>query len=254
MDKLGIFFYFPENQELVSDMFQNTYLDKLIVEITNLKNILRVNKVRYAFFYDSVNFNNYSNLIPGSDRNYFNRITRRIFSSFSQDTHSFQAKEGTFRILQSSDMSISSPSICDIALVENTEYSLKVALDIWGNPEKNKSILKDINLDIDYPKLYNFKLFTSVPDLIAFITTDANNNEFSLNDSRRFRRTHKIYSASHQTIYVEIQTGYQWYLDYFHKDNKYHYEVFDSDGKHVGEADRNGNMIPNSKDKNKHLQ
>lgn len=46
MDKLGIFFYFPENQELVSDMFQNTYLDKLIVEITNLKNILRVNKVR----------------------------------------------------------------------------------------------------------------------------------------------------------------------------------------------------------------
>lgn len=62
-----------------------------------------------------------------------------------------------------------------------------------------------------------------------------------LDNPTRFVPTGKIYTPSKQQIYKEINTGYYWYLDYQHKENKKHFEVFDSTGKlHLGEADMNG--------------
>ena len=75
---------------------------------------------------------------------------------------------------------------------------------------------------------------------------------FDLRDPERFERTNYVWGASKERIYRELKTGHHWYFDRFHRDNKVHYEVFDSDGKkHLGEADANGNLIPNTAGKDK---
>lgn len=60
---------------------------------------------------------------------------------------------------------------------------------------------------------------------------------FSLTDPIRFARTNRVNQG--QTVFREVQTGFYWYLDNLHKS---HYEVFDAQEKHIGEADLEGNI------------
>lgn len=76
--------------------------------------------------------------------------------------------------------------------------------------------------------LYNFE-YSHLPS-VAF--------PYLFSDTKRFARTNKIYDK--QSIYKEIATNFYWYYDYFHKDNKEHFEVFDRTGNHLGEASNNG--------------
>lgn len=43
-------------------------------------------------------------------------------------------------------------------------------------------------------------------------------------------------------IYRELNTGYYWYVDNFHSGASAHLEVFDNTGRHLGEADLQGNI------------
>ena len=58
---------------------------------------------------------------------------------------------------------------------------------------------------------------------------------FSLNLGYLFEKTNKREQG--QSIYKELNTGYYWYLDNLHKD---HYEVFDKNCNHIGEASMEG--------------
>ncbi len=61
--------------------------------------------------------------------------------------------------------------------------------------------------------------------------------KFSLDDKSLFQKTNSIYTPTKQRVYREIRTGYYWYFDAYHKN---HYEVFDSNNKHLGEASLDG--------------
>jgi hypothetical protein len=67
-----------------------------------------------------------------------------------------------------------------------------------------------------------------------------------LENECRFTRTRK--TAQGQQIHKEITTNYYWYLDNLHKT---HYEVFDSVGKHVGEASLEGIIDVSKRDNTK---
>lgn len=75
---------------------------------------------------------------------------------------------------------------------------------------------------------------------------------FSLDDKRRFSKTNMIHEK--QAIYREIGTGYYWYNDYFHKDNKAHFEVFDAQGLHLGEASMEGILDLSKRDARKRIR
>jgi len=62
----------------------------------------------------------------------------------------------------------------------------------------------------------------------------------------RYKKT--TYIVQGQPVYEEILNGNYWYLDNLHKN---HYEVFNSQGKHLGEADLNGIINTNKQDKTK---
>lgn len=67
-----------------------------------------------------------------------------------------------------------------------------------------------------------------------------------LHNVEKFRKTHRIIQG--RTLFEEIKNKRLWYLDNFHRN---HFEVFDHDRKHLGEADLNGNLLPGTRDKSK---
>jgi hypothetical protein len=64
-----------------------------------------------------------------------------------------------------------------------------------------------------------------------------------------FAKTNKPHQQG-QPVYQERKTNHYWYLDNIHKN---HYEVFDSNGKHLGEANLNGVLNYNKRDKEKFI-
>jgi hypothetical protein len=67
-----------------------------------------------------------------------------------------------------------------------------------------------------------------------------------LENEYRFTRTSKVEQG--QQVYKETSTNRYWYLDKFHKT---HYEVFNSVGKHIGEANLDGIIDESKKDNTK---
>lgn len=101
------------------------------------------------------------------------------------------------------------------------------------------------------PRLFKVPVFVCPGDCIDWLKTCCP-GDFSLANDIRFERT--TYRWGKQTMYLEKSSGNLWYYDYYHKDNGHpHYEVFQPDGTHLGEADEQGVMIDNSKDHDKSI-
>jgi hypothetical protein len=67
-----------------------------------------------------------------------------------------------------------------------------------------------------------------------------------LHNKDKFRRTQRIVQG--RVVFEEIATRHLWYLDNLHRD---HYEVFDRDRRHLGEADLHGCLLPGTRDPDK---
>jgi hypothetical protein len=68
-------------------------------------------------------------------------------------------------------------------------------------------------------------------------------------DSDRFDRTHRYWNVAgkDRRIYKEKGTGRQFYVDEGHPGASAHLEVFNADGKHIGEANINTGVVDTSK-------
>lgn len=115
-------------------------------------------------------------------------------------------------------------------------------------PPKNRLVLfRDVVHKEDYPKGFiKVSCFNEIDKLIDYLKSEGF-FKFSLDDSKRFTKTRFMIQGA--SVYQENSTKYYWYLDKFHQT---HYEVFDGNGKnHLGEADLEGNLDRNKRDKNK---
>lgn len=106
----------------------------------------------------------------------------------------------------------------------------------------------------DAPHLKNFpQHFVKVPcfcnfqDLIDYAISE-NIFPFALENNTDFQKTNRQFQG--KTIYKEKKNNRYWYLDNLHKN---HYEVFDCNGRHIGEADLEGNLDTSKKDNNKKI-
>jgi len=72
-----------------------------------------------------------------------------------------------------------------------------------------------------------------------------------LRDTTRFRITSRIVQGN--KVYREQRTGYYWYVEHLHCGRGAHLEVFDAQGKHVGEASLEGEIDFSEMDSSKRL-
>ncbi|MBK9457888.1 MAG: hypothetical protein IPN94_00260 [Sphingobacteriales bacterium] len=133
------------------------------------------------------------------------------------------------------------------------ENNLFLYFDLEANITRNRAFIPILKDALHIARLPILQCIDTVRDIEGLQTWLYTNfpDEFSLQNTNRFERTNYIYTPSRQRIYKDIQKGYYWYFDFYHKN---HYEVFDSTGdNHLGKADLNGDLIPNTADSNKKL-
>lgn len=124
-----------------------------------------------------------------------------------------------------------------------------VCIDSKEYVKKQLVLFHDAVNEIEYPKeLIKIPCYKDWDSLFQHLK-DNGIFSFSLSDTNRFQKCSHIDPIQGATVYKEIDTGYYWYMDNFHKT---HYEVFDSSGKkHLGEANLNGFIDRNKVDKDK---
>lgn len=134
-------------------------------------------------------------------------------------------------------------------LARITEYGTKfICVDSMKHAGNRLVLFHDSKWHDDHPdNFYKLKVFNSYSYLKEYL--DLIPEEFSLKNNPRFSKT--TFEEQGVMVYLEKITGYYWYLDNLHKN---HYEVFDANGKHIGEADMNGNINTTKKDKNKQIK
>ena len=135
-------------------------------------------------------------------------------------------------------------------LAHKPDFDKFVLLDDTNHPKGCKTFFLDKTTDPNYPdRFYKLPSFSTYSDVLSYGIGKELIKSFSLENKSKFQKTNKIEQG--QIVYRELKTGNFWYLDNLHKD---HYEVFDSNGKHIAEADMDGKMILKSQIKGRSIQ
>ena len=123
-----------------------------------------------------------------------------------------------------------------------------------GNPvymsKNHLSILIDGPAIDSFPVLFNIRRFRN-GDILNWIDDLEDEGSLNLKNHTDFTKTNLLWNK--QSIYKQISTGHYWYYDYYHRDNKEHYEVFDHTGKHLGEANLNFELDESKIDSDKSI-
>ena len=145
--------------------------------------------------------------------------------------------------------------ICDEndGLVSDTSLAEATERNLLKSTETNCIIINfKSSRFADYPSISVIKNDTETVDLAHFdskgdfekwfTTTFVELKDTFLRNENTFIRTK--YKQQGATVFQEKATGNYWYIDNLHKD---HFEVFDTQLKHLGTADMYGNIGKNTK-------
>ncbi|MDX2283338.1 MAG: hypothetical protein NW241_04215 [Bacteroidia bacterium] len=98
-------------------------------------------------------------------------------------------------------------------------------------------IFKDALHKPELPGTFTHLPFVTDAEELALWLATHHVKSFSLRDTTRFEKTSHVKQG--KAVYQERETSYFWHLDNLHKD---HYEVYDSRGSHLGEANLQGEL------------
>ncbi len=261
MEQLNIFLLFPESDDEILALGEdyNNY-SSISEDLALIKSIIPNDC--FKFFYDSNNIDVFCNkaeqlcsevylhrlkeqLLYLLRKNAINVSTQPLYKSdcsyYQWNANSiipkndFLFRSATEKLIKDED--------------ENTVIVSFLFQDKW--PRNIVPMIKDAPHYQELPILSKIPYFNPVNIFIEWCNSEISRRSFTINDVTRFEKT--CYFWTKQRIYREKDTGRYWYYDFFHKDNKEHYEVFDSIGHHIGEADCEGNIDGQKKDIDKSI-
>lgn len=268
MKKLNVFLLFPEtDDEIIALGDQAENYEQISKNLNLFKNCIN-NKVEYHLFYDSDNlqsFKNKANELGKELSNCINNVRVLLGNKTTNISKNIIAKSDCVYYCWSIAQPCTnylSQNIIKAAAEKSTkddeeESTIIVSFLYTDQHERDiMPIIKDGKHYQELPILCKVPYFNPIGSAIEWINYVNDNRQFSLFDVSRFERTNYIYrrNGSKQRIFKEIETNNYWYYDFFHKDNKEHYEVYDNQGDHIYEADINGNRIENTHSKTKSIK
>jgi hypothetical protein len=263
--KIKAYIFFPESDLAFQNLADSpeSYRD-IVKELSEIKCKLK-QKFEFEICYDSNNVSNFLTAAKGyiQDR-YLAGIENQIRIIIGNTSKN--VLEPRFRVPHyiyanwSIDLSvIFSPNIIsesaeDSLRDSDTERTICICLGNSINTQREElHIIKDAIHDDTLPKLINVNATNSEIAFVKWITT-LPLGQFSLKKNNEFQPLDKFWGRTQERIYRHKKTGNHWYFDYNHKYNKIHYEVFDSSGNiHLGEADENGIIKPETQSNTKKI-
>lgn len=244
--KIKVFFLFPESDDDIvriadcPDAYEN-----LIAEVLMIKQQLKSN-IKYELCYDSSNIKLFLEKSKSFlDDVYILKYSNRLQTFFNNCSRNI----GVNNLIKSDckyfnwNINNTSNNESNTLIAEATESILNQANDhktiLINISRAHKTNRECIHVIIDaihyneLPQLVTIPIVNNEIEFSEWVLT-LPKASFSLKDKRLFQLTK--YKWEKQSIYYDIKNGNFWYYDYFHKENKKHYEVFDQNGIHLGEA------------------
>ncbi len=262
MEHIDVFLLFPETEDEILELGEETQAySKIVNDLTELKELLK--GLKYRLYYDSDNLKNFIKKAQElSDKKYLDNIGQQIRVTLDKRTTDVHVTPNAISDCQYYKWDANNPILCKNTSIipssaEKLFHSLEDSEVVIVSFIKEDSHHRDIMPVIKdarhiLPEFCCVRYFNPVNTFAEWLYCQIKNKPFCLQNLTRFERTSYIYEK--QRIYQEKGTAHYWYYDYFHKDNKEHYEVFDKQGLHLAEADINGNLDLSKKDNNKSIQ
>ncbi len=261
--KIKAFIHLPETEAAFQALTEDPQAYTILVEeLTAIKQKLKLGQ-DYEIYYDSSNVSAFlavaDGLVEGTYLNDIGYQLRIIFGNKSTNINSPKLRDHQF-IYATWTTSLISIAISPFVVAESAENvigdtaTIKTICICLGNSmtvDKEKLfVLKDaIHMD-SYPQLIAIAAASGVAGFMRWVTS-LPGDKFSLKGNSNYVPLEKYWNK--ERIYQHKETGNFWYFDFFHRENKIHYEVFDGSGEHFGEADENGVIKNESKDSSKKI-
>lgn len=265
MDSVNIFLLFPKTDDEILAFEEEKLYKDIPDQLSCISKVLKQYQVNYRLLYNSKDIDFFCNKAEEIfNGEYLGKIRTQILTLLNKKSTDLNGKR-----CYKTDCSYNKWVDSSVELVENILF--RSATDSFiGNKDEKTVIVSLLNNDVwhrdimpiikdakhydNLPVLCNIPYFNPANTFVEWFNTNISNHSFSLLNVSKFERTNKIYPISKRRIYLEKQTNRYWYYDYFHRDNKEHYEVFDRNGEHLGEADRNGFVDESKCDKGKTIK
>ena len=236
--------------DVISLAENKSKLDEIVTPLIAVKQFARNHQIRLKIFYDSDNVQRFKHDLGNivNDGAYMDSPMNKIYAFVGTD--SVDVKNGT--TIDASNCYIRWDTLT-CSLDPDTPIVIKSAFEapckpcIFSLGEKvptdyyQVSIIKDRAYAERMPELKSIPLFYDAEECIEWLSSLLDGH-FSLSGNMDFVPT--TYRWEKQRIFKNKKDGRYWYFDFFHKENKIHYEVFGEDGKHLGEAGQEGTLIP----------
>jgi len=250
--KVNAFVQFPETDEAFALLHADPKLyDEVITDLLLIKKELKAVE-EFRIFYDTANLNRFLEAAKGYvEDKYITGIKNQlqyIFRFVGLDVNSPTFRDINF-IYALWDISIK-VELSSFILSESAECKLNDD-DNWKticiilqrstvSTREQVHIIKDKVDDFEMPCIIPVEAVESIIGIKRWLTLQPA-GKFNLRTNPEFIPTSKFWKR--EKIYLHVPTGNYWYFDYFHKDNKVHYEVFDNSGEiHLGEANSDGEL------------
>jgi hypothetical protein len=259
--KIKAYFLFPETEDDFIRIGDNpaSYIE-LIDEIVIIKQQLKKHN-DFELWYDSENVNLFLEkaeiLVNGEYLASCRTQIQQLFGSFSRNVTSTILRKADC-IYANWDVSCTVTNakrvIAEAAEAKHNEGQDKTVLisisSAYATNRDSIHVIKDAVHYTDLPLLIKIPVANNEIEFSEWVTALAN-PIFSLRNTGRFQTT--PYKWKKQIIYREVATGYFWYYDYFHRENKQHFEVFNQAGIHLGEANTSGTLDTSKADGDKRI-
>lgn len=255
----SLFILLPSGDEVIGLPLTEEGLRDLVAPLMSVKKYARQNGINLRIFFDKDNVKRFKTDVGGvvDKAAYLSKasvILRNFVSSNSTDVQKNAILEGNYNYIRWDTIECMAHQ--DVALVVKSAFESPGAPCVLslstGIPTdyKQVTIIKDRTYDDGRPELKNIPLFFSAEECIEWMSALLDGH-FSLIGNRDYRPTTMKWGK--QRIYQRIEDGNYWYFDFFHRENKIHYEVFDVAGIHLGEANAEGALVVGTADAKKSI-
>lgn len=261
--KIKAYLHFPETDIAFCNLAGNPdSYNEVVKELYAIKYKLK-NSLDYEFCYDSNNVSTFlaaaEGFIPdrylGGIKNQILTIIGKKSKNVSQPNlriPNFTYANWNIDLQIEHSPYVVSESAEDTLKDSATEKTICICLGNSLNTKREElHIIKDAVHENTLPKLIIVNATSGDVGFVKWMTT-LHPGKFSLKNNPNFEPLEKFWKK--ERIYKHVLTNHHWYFDFKHKDNKIHYEVFNSTGDtHLGEADENGTMKEGTQSNSKRI-
>ena len=256
----SLFILLPEGNAVLNIPQTKEALGSLFAPLLRVKEYARMNGISLRIFFDQENIIRFKadagQLVD--DGTYLDKpvaILRSFVGSHSSDVNKDPLLDAECSYIRWD--TITCTTDVDVALVVKSAFESPGApcvlslSSVMPTDYYKVTLIKDRAYREGLPELKDIPLFFSADGCIEWLSSLLTGH-FSLIGNKAFVPT--SYHWNNQRIFEKVADGTYWYFDFYHRENKIHYEVFNHEGDHLGEASEDGLLVPGTVDNNKTIR